>query len=107
VYLPDLDVNQKMAIVFGNEVEGLSSELIENADIYMKIPMYGFTESFNISVSAAITMYNLTDRLRKSGGDYHLSADRRIETLIKWAKRTIRRSDMIEKELMKRLFSIQ
>ena len=52
-------------------------------------------------------MYTLTDRLRKSGVDYHLSADRRIETLIKWAKRTIRRSDMIEKELMKRLFSIQ
>lgn len=107
VYLPDLDVKEKMAIVFGNEVEGLSSDLIENADIYMKIPMYGFTESFNISVSAAICMYNLTDRLRKSGVDYHLSADRRIETLIKWAKRTIRRSDMIEKELMKRLFSIK
>ncbi len=106
VFLPQLDINEKMAIVFGNEVEGLSKDVVDNADIYMKIPMYGFTESFNISVSAAICMYSLMERLRASDVNYHLSPDRRIETLIKWAKRTIRRSDMIEKELMKRLFGL-
>ena len=106
VFLPQLDVSEKMAVVFGNEVEGLSEEVVANADVYMKIPMFGFTESFNISVSAAITMYNLMERLRASGVDYRLSEDRRIETLIKWAKRTIRRSDMIEKELMKRMFGL-
>ena len=106
VFLNDLDVTRKLAVVFGNELNGLSEAAIEAADIYMKIPMYGFTESFNISVSAAITMQNLGTRLRESGADYRLSPQRKLDTLIKWAKRSIKRSDLVEKELMKRLFDL-
>ncbi len=106
VFLPDLDISSPLAVVFGNEVEGLSQTVKDMADVYMKIPMYGFTESYNISVSAAITMYSLSERLRNSDINYHLSEQRRLDTLIKWAKHSIRRSDRVEKELFKRLFNI-
>ena len=66
VMLDELPLNQKTAVVFGTELEGLSDIALENADAFVKIPMYGFTESFNISVSAALTLFNLTERLRKS-----------------------------------------
>ena len=63
ISLPEIDINQPLAIVFGNEKEGLSPKVKEMADICMKIPMYGFTESYNISVSAAITMYTLSEKV--------------------------------------------
>ncbi len=107
VFLPDLDISSPLAVVFGNEVEGLSQTVKDMADVFVKIPMYGFTESYNISVSAAITMYSLTERLRNSQMDYRLSEERRMDTLIKWAKHSIRRSDKVEKELFKRLFNIE
>ena len=65
--LPDFDITKgKCALFFGTEQHGLSDNVIENADECVKIPMYGFTESFNISVSAAITLYELTRKLRDS-----------------------------------------
>lgn len=106
ISLPEIDINQPLAIVFGNEKEGLSQKVKEMADICMKIPMYGFTESYNISVSAAITMYTLSEKVRASELNYRLNDERRLNTLIKWAKHSIRRSDMVEKEILKRLFNL-
>ncbi|MBO5963349.1 MAG: RNA methyltransferase [Bacteroidales bacterium] len=107
VSLPEININQPLAIVFGNEKEGLSETTKNMADICMKIPMYGFTESYNISVSAAITMYTLTEKMRHAQINYQLSEERRLNTLIKWAKHSIRRSDIVEKEILKRLFNIE
>lgn len=107
VLLPEVSVDEPLAIVFGNELEGLSQTTKDMADICMKIPMYGFTESFNISVSAAISMYTLTEKLRRSGNAINLTPERRLDTLIKWAKHSIRRSDAVEKELLKRLFEMR
>jgi tRNA (guanosine-2'-O-)-methyltransferase len=107
VWLDDIDVNDKLAVVFGNELKGLSDIAIEQADIYMKIPMYGFTESFNISVSAAITMYQLTDRLRKSNVKWQLTEGEKIDTLIKWAKQTIKYPDKVEQEMLTRMGLLQ
>ncbi|MDR0789345.1 MAG: RNA methyltransferase [Bacteroidales bacterium] len=103
VWLDDIDIHDKLAVVFGNELKGLSDIAIEEADIYMKIPMYGFTESFNISVSAAITMYQLTDRLRKSDVKWQMTEDEKINTLIKWAKQTIKYPDKVEQEILARI----
>ncbi|HEX8546590.1 MAG TPA: RNA methyltransferase, partial [Cytophagaceae bacterium] len=61
--LESFDVSIKSAILLGNELEGLSQEAIDNADGYLTIPMVGFTESLNISVTAAICMHYLTLRL--------------------------------------------
>jgi len=63
----------KMALVFGTELTGLSQTAIEHADEYLKIPMYGFTESYNISVSAALILFTLTERLRQSDIHWQLS----------------------------------
>ena len=57
----------KIALFFGSELPGLSEIVMENADEFLKIPMYGFTESFNISVSAAIILHHLCHLLKKAG----------------------------------------
>ena len=73
----------KIALVFGTEETGLSKYAMENADEYVKIPMYGFTESFNISVSVAICLYELTKRLRSSDINWQLSESEIIDFLNK------------------------
>ncbi|MDR1006490.1 MAG: RNA methyltransferase [Bacteroidales bacterium] len=103
VMLDEININQKLAVVFGTELKGLSDVAISEADVYMKIPMYGFTESFNISVSAAITMYSLGSRLRRSDVRWQMSEEEQLDTLIKWVKHTIRYNDRVEKEILHRL----
>src|SRR5690554_3153212 len=58
--LADFDINRKSCFFFGRETEGLSKEVLEAADCFLKIPMVGFTESLNISVSAAIILQEVT-----------------------------------------------
>jgi tRNA (guanosine-2'-O-)-methyltransferase len=53
-------------LFFGTERDGLSEEILNRADGFLKILMVGFTESLNISVSAATIIQNLTSRLRNS-----------------------------------------
>ncbi|MGB5662417.1 TrmH family RNA methyltransferase, partial [Eudoraea sp.] len=62
--LEDFKLEDKVALFFGTEKEGLSPEVLDQADGYLKIPMCGFSESLNISVSAAIILYNLTLQLK-------------------------------------------
>ena len=64
--LDEIDVTQKITLIFGGEKDGLSEIAMNEADGFLKIPMVGFTESFNISVASAIILYNLTKRLRES-----------------------------------------
>jgi len=97
VMLDELPLNQKTAVVFGTELEGLSDIALENADAFVKIPMYGFTESFNISVSAALTLFNLTERLRKSDISWQLSKEEELEIQIEWAKSTIKKVELLIK----------
>jgi len=56
--IKDLDFNRKTVVVFGNEVNGVSNELRQHADVQFSLPMCGFVESFNVSVAAAITLYH-------------------------------------------------
>jgi tRNA C32,U32 (ribose-2'-O)-methylase TrmJ len=53
-------------------MQGLTPIALEMSDAFVKIPMYGFTESFNISVSAALSLYHLTEKLRRSDIHWHL-----------------------------------
>jgi len=55
--LYELDFTKKTAIVFGNEHRGLSKETEELSDETFYIPMYGMVQSLNVSVSAAISIY--------------------------------------------------
>lgn len=99
VELPDFDIEKgKFALVFGTELQGITDTVVENADEFLKIPMFGFTESYNISVSAAIVLYQLTERLRNTGNiDWELTEEEKISTKIQWLRNSIRSSPSIEK----------
>lgn len=96
VSLEDFDIEKgKFALFFGTEGTGLSDDMMENADEFLRIPMYGFTESFNISVSAAITMQQLTHKLRNSDINWQLSDSEMDELKLEWLKKTIKSSSML------------
>jgi tRNA (guanosine-2'-O-)-methyltransferase len=94
--LEDFDISKPCALFFGTERDGLSEEIIKRADGSLKIPMVGFTESLNISVSAAIIIQNLTERLRKSNIQWQLSENELIEKRLQWAKNSIKDIKRIE-----------
>jgi len=100
--LQELPVEPKTALVFGNELDGLTPKALELADAYMKIPMVGFTESLNISVSAALCVSHLTERLRNSGVDWKLDEEEKTDIMIQWVKNTLKYPDRVEKEYIKR-----
>ena len=95
-------IKGKAAFFFGTELSGLSREAISNADEFVKIPMYGFTESFNISVSAAIILYEITNKLRKSAIKWELEDEELLDIKIQWIKKSLKKGDIIEKEFLKR-----
>lgn len=94
--LDDFDISKPSALFFGTERNGLSEEVLQQADGFLKIPMAGFTESLNISVSAAIIIQNLMNRLRKSDIDWHLSEEEILEKRLIWAKNSIKDIKRIE-----------
>ena len=98
-YTPEtLPLDQKTAILFGTEKDGLSSDAIENADMYLKIPSYGFTESYNISNSAAIILYTLKQRLIAENHNWQLSREEQNEIKLQWMKNVVKRIDLYETE---------
>ena len=87
-----------VALLFGNELEGLSEAAFTLADEHLVIPMVGFVESFNISVSAAIILHTLSSRLRSSGIAYHISPEEREVILLHWLRSSIGRVEALERE---------
>lgn len=99
VNLEDFDLSRgKAAFVFGTELRGLSKLAIDNADEYVKIPMFGFTESFNISVSAAIILHHLSTDLYNSSISWDISCSEKDDLLLNWLRRTIKSSVQLEKQ---------
>lgn len=98
--ISELPVENKTALLFGTELTGLSDTALEEADVYVKIPMYGFTESYNLSVSAGICMYDFINRLKSSSLDWKLSEEEKVEVLFEWARKTIRKGDEIIEKLI-------
>jgi len=87
----------KAALVFGTELTGLSPAALELADEFVRLPMAGFTESLNISVSAAICIHFLTDKLRNSDLDWHLNEDESRQIKLTWLKNSIRDAESLQK----------
>ena len=85
----ELPFDQKTAIVFGNEHRGLSDQMYEAVDGCVRIPMVGFTESFNISVAVAVALYEATGRLREGRDDWQLTDEEKQELRIEWLKTTL------------------
>lgn len=96
--LYDLDVERgKIALLFGQEVCGLSEEAQAMADEKVTIPMWGFADSFNISVSAGICLYELKKKLQESDADWLIRDRELLELRYQWIKRSLKHADKIEK----------
>ncbi|MBT8305926.1 MAG: RNA methyltransferase [Maribacter sp.] len=93
--LEEFDIDKKSALFFGTEKEGLSAEVMREADGFLKIPMVGFTESLNISVSAAIILQHLTTQLKKRELPWQLSDTEKLEKRLDWTKKSIKNIDKI------------
>ena len=96
VYWMSLIFQNLRPFFFGTERDGLSEEIMKEADGFMKIPMAGFTESLNISVSAAIIIQNIMSRLHKSDLDWQLSEEEMITLRLAWTKNSIKDIKRIE-----------
>jgi len=97
-FVNDYDIRQKSAFFLGGEKEGLSEMVMNEADGFVKIPLFGFTESFNLSVAGALLLENLTRRLHQSDVPWHLSEEEKMELRLDWTIKTIASSrKLIEK----------
>lgn len=90
----------KAAFFFGTERRGISDVVKANADEFLKIPMQGFTESLNISVSVAVIIHYLTTKIRASNIDWRLSDREQKLLLIKWMTNNVKGGDLIVKQFL-------
>ena len=97
--LDNISLDSKSAFLFGTELTGLTQDAINMADEFVKIPMYGFTESYNVSVSVALTMMNVNERLRKSSLNWSLSNEEILDLELEWLKKTVKDSERIVEKL--------
>lgn len=93
--LNDFRLDGKIALFFGTENKGLSDDVLTNSDAFLRIPTVGFTQSLNISVSAAILLQYLTTDLRNSELDWKLTHEEVLEKRLDWAKKSIKSIDDI------------
>lgn len=93
--LNDFKFSAKTALFFGTEKEGLSDEVLQKADGSLQIPMVGFSESLNVSVSAAIIMHELTTKLRNSTLPWQFSESEIFAKRLDWTKKSIKNIDGI------------
>lgn len=95
VSVDTLNPEEKLAIVFGTEADGISKEAGEQADGLVHIPMYGFTESFNLSVSAALCLNTL--KSKSKNGFPEISNNEKVQLRAEWYRRIVREADLILK----------
>lgn len=100
ISINEVPIDQKIALVMGNELEGISDYALHQADQKVNIPMFGFTESFNISVSAAICLNTLLNKVRSSSVNWQLTSEEMADLRLQWLRKSVRRSDLIEQEFL-------
>ncbi|WP_437206508.1 TrmH family RNA methyltransferase [Planctomicrobium sp. SH664] len=95
--IQELPLDRPVALCFGTEKQGLPSEAIAAADLCVHLPMYGFVESFNVSVAAALCLQETTRRLHAGQIPWQLSEREHKELQLEWAKRSVVGADVVEK----------
>ncbi|GAB3337408.1 RNA methyltransferase [Marivirga atlantica] len=93
VSFKSVDISQPTALIFGNERDGISQTVKDEADQLIKIPMFGFTESFNVSVAAGILIQEFTTKIRKEVSDWGLSESQINDYKLQWYKKSMARPD--------------
>jgi tRNA (guanosine-2'-O-)-methyltransferase len=99
--LNEIPLDQKIAVCFGCEESGLSDFAHEQADYFIQVPMFGFTESFNISVSVALVLQTLCQRLRQGDTSTNLTEEEKAELRIKWVQNSVKNSGLLIKRYLK------
>ncbi|MEM6254441.1 MAG: RNA methyltransferase [Cyanobacteria bacterium P01_D01_bin.156] len=94
--LPDLPLNRPIALLFGNELDGLSDTALAQADQHLKIPMYGFSESFNISVSTALCLQSICDLIHQSSYPWQLSPAEQQLLKLDWYRNSCKHLQQVE-----------
>jgi len=99
--LSDLGLQRPLALVFGTEEEGLSEEAHDLADTFLRLPMFGFTQSFNVSVTVALCLYHLTRRLHASDAPWQLSEAEKRDLKIEWLIRSATRGELLVRRFLR------
>lgn len=99
--LDTFDIGQKSAFFFGKESEGLSDKVLEQADTSVYIPMYGFTESLNVSVSVAIILQFVVSKMKKNDISWQFSEEELEQLRFQWTKKCIKNADEISTRFLK------
>lgn len=95
--IEDVPLDKKTAWLFGTEMVGLSDQALAQADMRVKIPMFGFTQSFNISVSVALCLYSFVSRLHKSDVQWRMNYEQMLGIKLDWMRTMLSRADLLEK----------
>ncbi|MGC9449850.1 MAG: TrmH family RNA methyltransferase [Oceanipulchritudo sp.] len=96
----DLKLDSPLALWFGTEEEGLSETVLREADAHVHIPMFGFTQSFNISVSAAICLHELRHRLESTGSDPGLTPAEIRAVYRLWLRKSLKNGEILERTFL-------
>ena len=105
--ISDLNIDEPVCLFFGTELKGISDDVKQHADGFVKIPMFGFTESFNISVSAALCIHALMSKLHRSKTNWKLSDSEKQEIILNWLRESISKPELIEKEFHERKINLK
>ena len=90
VPIRELDFTEPTALVFGNEEEGVSEAMMDEVDTACVVPLPGFTESFNVSVAAAVALYHAQqDRLDRQGDHADLSDAEQMRLVARFCLRSV------------------
>ncbi|MDA0347821.1 MAG: RNA methyltransferase [Verrucomicrobia bacterium] len=102
VPLEELDLSEPVALCFGTEEKGLSEEAHEMADVFVQIPSFGFTQSFNVSVSVALSLTSIRNRLEKSKLPWQLPPEDRHNLYLTWLMKTANRGLVVARNYLAR-----
>lgn len=103
--LHDFDISKKSAFFFGTEKDGLNQHIIDTADAYIYVPIYGVTESYNVSITSAIILHELVNKLHQSEFDWRLSDHEQVTKKLEWAYQIIRKPKILYRNYLKEINS--
>lgn len=102
ISIDELDVTAgKIALVFGNELRGASTFSLAQGDAKVRIPMFGFTESLNVSVSVAVCLNTILAKMRNTQTFIGLTEQEKAQIRLAWYRKIVRRSDVLEREFLR------
>lgn len=100
VPLEEMELKEPIALCFGTEEKGLSEEAHEMADMFVQIPSFGFTQSFNVSVSVALSLSSIRNRLEKSIIPWQIAGSDRDDLYLSWLMKTANRGILLARHYL-------